>query len=192
MIRSKSPFLPGTRPQTHDSPSLPAIFLRSSNNARPSIVLSLHRSLITSSLYTPCRPQAHSSQSLAHTFHHLWGVHYVRTIVALPTSRFASTKISVSLLFASLTQSTQLDQNKTTLSPAVSTLTRHVKLNPFVCHSYRKHPGVGYAHRTRFCVPPPHFSPETFPPLRRTLPRQQSAVKPCLALDGPGVPRGVR
>jgi hypothetical protein len=46
---------------------------------------------------------------------------------------------------ATLTSQLQLAENKTTLSPAVATLTSRVKHNPFVCHSYKKHPGWGYA-----------------------------------------------
>jgi len=46
---------------------------------------------------------------------------------------------------ATLTSHLQLAENKTTLSPAVATLTSRVKPNPFVCHSCRKHPGWGYA-----------------------------------------------
>ena len=46
---------------------------------------------------------------------------------------------------ATLTSHLQLAENKTTLSPAVTTLTSRVKPNPFACHSYKKHPGWGYA-----------------------------------------------
>ena len=46
---------------------------------------------------------------------------------------------------ATLTSHLQLSENKTTLSPAVATLTSRVKPNPFACHSYKKHPGWGYA-----------------------------------------------
>jgi hypothetical protein len=44
---------------------------------------------------------------------------------------------------ATLASHLQLAENKTTLSPAVATLTSRVKHNPFVCHSYKKHPGWG-------------------------------------------------
>ncbi len=44
---------------------------------------------------------------------------------------------------ATLTVSSQLTENPATLSPVFATLTRHVKPSPFVCHSYKKHPGVG-------------------------------------------------
>ena len=46
---------------------------------------------------------------------------------------------------ATLTSHLQLAENKTTLSPAVATLTSRVKHKSFACHSYRKHPGWGYA-----------------------------------------------
>jgi hypothetical protein len=42
---------------------------------------------------------------------------------------------------ATLTSNLQPVKNTTTLSPAFATLTRRVKLNSFVCHSYKKHPG---------------------------------------------------
>jgi hypothetical protein len=46
---------------------------------------------------------------------------------------------------ATLTSHLQLAENKTTLSPAVATLTSRVKPKSFACHSYRKHLGWGYA-----------------------------------------------
>ena len=46
---------------------------------------------------------------------------------------------------ATLTDPPQLTENPATLSLAFATLTRHVKHNPFVCHSYRKQPGWGTA-----------------------------------------------
>jgi len=48
----------------------------------------------------------------------------------------------VSSFPATLTGHRQLAENTTALSPAFATLTARVKVNPFVCHSYRKHPGV--------------------------------------------------
>jgi hypothetical protein len=44
---------------------------------------------------------------------------------------------------ATLTDNSQLTENSATLSPVPATLTRRVKHNPFVCHSYKKHPGGG-------------------------------------------------
>jgi len=44
---------------------------------------------------------------------------------------------------ATLTGRPQLHENKTTLSLAFATLTSPVKANPFVCHSCKKHRGVG-------------------------------------------------
>ena len=46
---------------------------------------------------------------------------------------------------ATLRGKSQLIENPAALSPVVATLTRHVHHNPFVCHSYKKHPGVGAA-----------------------------------------------
>src|SRR5580658_1870377 len=54
---------------------------------------------------------------------------------------------------AALTSHPQLAENATTLSPAFATLTRRVKLNPFVCHSYRKHPGWVYPPAKSFLSP---------------------------------------
>jgi len=48
---------------------------------------------------------------------------------------------------ATLTSRPQIVENKTTLSPAVATLTDCVKHKSFVCHSCRKTPGVGYPRR---------------------------------------------
>jgi hypothetical protein len=45
------------------------------------------------------------------------------------------------------TVTSQLTENPATLSPLLATLTRRVKPNPFVCHSYKKHPGVGVPHQ---------------------------------------------
>src|SRR5208282_4833726 len=54
------------------------------------------------------------------------------------------TTLPLSSLPATLTDGLQLIENSATLSPFAATLTRHVTLNPFVCHSYKKHPGWGY------------------------------------------------
>ena len=53
------------------------------------------------------------------------------------------TILPASPFFATLTRPLQPLENTTTLSPAVATLTSRVKVNPFVCHSYKKHPGWG-------------------------------------------------
>src|SRR5579859_2283136 len=42
---------------------------------------------------------------------------------------------------ATLRGKSQLIENPAALSPALATLTRHLHLNPFVCHSYKKHRG---------------------------------------------------
>jgi hypothetical protein len=44
---------------------------------------------------------------------------------------------------ATLALDSQLTENPATLSPFPATLTSRVNPNPFVCHSYKKHPGVG-------------------------------------------------
>ena len=48
----------------------------------------------------------------------------------------------LSPLFVTLRDHLQLIENPVTLSLFPATLTRHVNHNPFVCHSYKKHPGV--------------------------------------------------
>ena len=60
---------------------------------------------------------------------------------ALPTLDIPSMP-PLSPLFATLTAHSQATENKATLSPFPATLTAHVNHNPFVCHSYKKHPGV--------------------------------------------------
>jgi hypothetical protein len=50
---------------------------------------------------------------------------------------------SVSPFFATLTRHPQPADNKTTLSALSATLTSYVKPKSFVCHSYKKHGGVG-------------------------------------------------
>src|SRR5579859_388041 len=48
---------------------------------------------------------------------------------------------SLSPFPAALTDRSQLTENPATLSPVSATLTSRVKLNPFVCHSYKNHGG---------------------------------------------------
>ena len=52
---------------------------------------------------------------------------------------------SLSPFPATLTADSQLAENSATLSLVVATLTSLVNHNPFVCHSYKKHPGWGSA-----------------------------------------------
>jgi len=59
----------------------------------------------------------------------------------------AVSSLSLSPFAATLTDSPQLIENPATLSPAFATLTSRVNPNPFVCHSYKKHPGWGYPRR---------------------------------------------
>ena len=53
---------------------------------------------------------------------------------------------------ATLASPLQSTENLATLSPAFATLTRHVNHNPFVCHSYKKHPGWGPVAQTSVCA----------------------------------------
>src|SRR5580658_1676039 len=69
--------------------------------------------------------------------------------------------LSVTPLFATLTDQSQADENTTTLSPAFATLTRHITPNSFICHSYKKHPGGGVpcpAANAQYSQPLPRFS----------------------------------
>jgi hypothetical protein len=54
---------------------------------------------------------------------------------------------------ATLTSHRQFAENTSTLSPAFATLTIRVKVNPFVCHSYRKHTGWGHPLAARILSP---------------------------------------
>jgi len=68
---------------------------------------------------------------------------------------------------ATLTSPSQIAENTTTLSPAFATLTSRVKHKPFVCHSYRKHPGGGTPSIIIFGRVSSHFSCYSVPnPLR--------------------------
>jgi len=55
-----------------------------------------------------------------------------------------STVNCLSPFLATLTDEPQLTENPATLTPVSATLTSRVKVNPFVCHSYKKHLGVEY------------------------------------------------
>src|SRR5271155_55625 len=59
------------------------------------------------------------------------------------------TTLPLSPLPATLTGGLQLIGNPATLSPFAATLTRHLTLNPFICHSYKKRPGWGYTRQVR-------------------------------------------
>ncbi len=54
---------------------------------------------------------------------------------------------------AAHTSPLQIAENANTLSPAFATLTDPAKYKPFVCHSYKKHPGWGPAIVTFFVAP---------------------------------------
>src|ERR1700734_1584932 len=60
-----------------------------------------------------------------------------------------STVNPLSPFAATLTDTPQSAENRTTLSPAFATLTHFVTTNPFVCPSYKKTPGVGHARLSR-------------------------------------------
>ena len=72
---------------------------------------------------------------------------------------------------ATLTGHRQFAENTTALSPAFATLTARAKVNPFVCHSYRKHPGSHLSSQISFrsdssrsnFLPTRHPPPATFP-----------------------------
>ena len=51
----------------------------------------------------------------------------------------------VSPFAATLMRRPQITEKPATLTPAFAALTSRVRHNPCVCHSYKKHPGVGYA-----------------------------------------------
>jgi len=66
---------------------------------------------------------------------------------------------------ATLSGESQLIENPATLSRVLATLTRHLHLNPFVCHSYKKHPGWRgaivnfFVAQTSACAPLGHLTP---------------------------------
>jgi hypothetical protein len=141
MVVSQSPFPPSSSPQSLESSSLPLDSLRVPGSP---FVTSLHPYLIPSSSTTQDLPQPLSPHSLAHTFHHTGGFHTSTASFEFPISNFVFSTASATPLSATLTDTPQFHENKATLSPAFATLTRRVKPNSFVCHSYRKHRGVGY------------------------------------------------
>jgi hypothetical protein len=141
MVVSQSPFPPSSSPQSLESSSLPLDSLRVLGSP---IAISLHPFLIPASSTTQDLPQPLSPHSLAHTFHHTRRVPTSTSSFDFPISNFAFSTASASPLSATLTDTPQLHESKTTLSLAFATLTRLVKPNSFVCHSYKKHRGVGY------------------------------------------------
>jgi len=141
MVASQSSSLPLSRTQSLDSSSLPPSFPRVLSFR---FVTSLHSYFITSFSATQDRPQPQLPQSLAHTSRRIGGVPTCTPSFEFPISHFVLSTPLASPVFATLTDHAQLDENKATLSPAFATLTGHVTLNPFVCHSYEKHRGVGY------------------------------------------------
>jgi len=73
---------------------------------------------------------------------------------------------SLSCFLATLADDSQLTENSPTLSPVPATLTGRVKHNPFVCHSYRKHPGSHLSSQRSFR---PGFSRPNFLRTRHSL-----------------------
>src|SRR4029077_7822549 len=67
-----------------------------------------------------------------------------------PSSRYFDSQkcLSLSSFPATLTTSSQLHDNTTTLSPVFATLTGHVTHKSFACHSCRKHPGWVWVEQT--------------------------------------------
>jgi hypothetical protein len=141
MVSSQSPFPHLSRPQSLESSSLPPIFARVPGSP---LVTSLRPYLIPSSTATQDRPQSQPPQSLAHTFHRTGVVPPSTSSFEFPISNFVFSTASASPLSATLADNPQLHENKATLSLAFATLTRRVKPKSFVCHSYKKHRGVGY------------------------------------------------
>ncbi len=172
MVSSQSSFLQLSRPQTPDSPSLPPNFHRLHGSP---FVTSLHPYFIPSSAATQHHLQPLSTHSLAHTFHYTGGVLTSTPIFEFPISNFVFSTASATPLSATLTDNPQLHENKATLSPAFATLTRRVKPNSFVCHSCKKHRGVGYpsladpaSFRSR-CFTPANGLPPRFLPAHSSL-----------------------
>ena len=82
----------------------------------------------------------------------------LRFLPVVPSSssrrRLACTRLPVpallSPLFAALADRPLRTTKHATLSLLAATLTSRVKHNPFVCHSYRKHPGWGHTLQSKF------------------------------------------
>ena len=68
---------------------------------------------------------------------------------------------------ATLRGKSQLIENPAALSRVLATLTRHLHLNPFVCHSYKKHPGSHHSSQRSFRS---GFSRPNFLPARHSPP----------------------
>ena len=176
MVVSQSSFPPLSRPQTPDSPSLPPDFHRLPGSP---FVTSLHPYFITSSATTQGRPQPLSRHSVAHTFHHTRSVRPSASNFDFPISNFVFSPAPATRLSATLTDTPQLHENKATLSLAFATLTRRVKHKSFVCHSYKKHRGVGYPSILK-----------QFPFAPRLLCKNRSANPPDIRPGSPHSPRG--
>jgi hypothetical protein len=82
-------------------------------------------------------------------FDNSFSINHFRTLLQntggylLQAQNLSYSTITLSPLSATLAGPSQLYENTTTLSPVFATLTSRVKPNSFVCHSYKKTPGVG-------------------------------------------------
>ena len=85
----------------------------------------------------------------------------------------------LSPFLATLTDTTQFHENKTTLSLVFATLTRLVTHCPFVCHSYEKHPGSHLSSQRSFRsgFSRPNFLPTRHSPLATKLLRIRTYEK---------------
>jgi hypothetical protein len=109
------------------------------------------------------------------------------SLLNIPTFKPSNlqTPLCVSPFLATLTDDPQLTENPATLSPVPATLTGRVKHNPFVCHSYTKHRGVGYTLQSKFFSsrnPATLHSPLVYPEASRraTIPcRIRTSAKPA-------------
>src|SRR5579859_6681869 len=95
---------------------------------------------------------------------------------------------------ATLTDRSQLTENPATLSPVFATLTRSVKLNPFVCHSYKNHGGwrraIGnfFVAQTSACAPLGRLTPAS-PESKHPQEFKNLAVLPVTLHQSPATSR---
>jgi hypothetical protein len=149
--------LPSPNPQISSSSQLAAISLTSFISFT-SFTSFTSRFCFTQTLPTFSTPSKHRAHSktrnsipfmcLLHTSLDTPGGGYLLARKPFYHSTFSSRSHSrpaarLTPFLATLTDSSQLAENAATLSPFPATLTRHVNHNPLVCHSYKKHPGVG-------------------------------------------------
>ena len=113
-----------------------------------------------------------------------------RFLPAFSCQPSAVDSLSLSPLFATLTSHSHIIENTATLSLVSATLTSRINTNPFVCHSYRKHPGGWHCRRGRVCSMFPVRRRQDHQPLsdpcvitsllrRRFIPRAARIVELC-------------